>query len=159
MIHFDRCVFLVSIWKSCKEFWYESMKKAATAATAAAETLGFTYVIIRRRSVKYNWPFLVVCVITTVCANHRACKFFFCFVRLFLPMDDLFVIGMAIYNDYHRLMLNCFSFFAPGLSVRNQFYRAVVLGPKADKAAQIVFGANFQHKNLCFLFRWLLLFN
>ena len=65
-------------------------------------------------------------------------------------MDDLFAIGMAIYNDYHRLMLNCFSFFAPGFSVRNQFYRAIVLGPKADKAAQIVFVANFQHKNLCF---------
>lgn len=31
-------------------------------------------------------------------------------VRLFLPLGDLFTIETAIYNDYQRLMLNCFFF-------------------------------------------------
>lgn len=53
-----------------------------------------------------------LCVITRVpSANHGRILVRDCFSKL--PMNDLYAIGMAIYNDYDRLMLNCFfsSFF------------------------------------------------
>lgn len=50
-----------------------------------------------------------------------------------LPLDDLFTIGIAIYNDYRRLMLNCFLLSL--VSFSNQFDRIVCVGCESTTKA------------------------
>lgn len=73
-------------------------------------------------------------------------------VRLFLPLGDLFTIETAIYNDYQRLMLNCFFFIWFGLVwfICNQFSISVSMRT-VQKGG--MFGVNFLAQKMYFCFQ------